>query len=113
MRPPILLATARASGTPITGSRMDRRALQYTDAGCAFLGLDRHVREVRRYRRMLSAIASLRKIDIDLKPKHRLLSMDFTGSSVNRDMEVRDSHVALISDWTEESRQSLKDCSFT
>ncbi|WET81083.1 hypothetical protein P3102_07610 [Amycolatopsis sp. QT-25] len=58
---------------------------------------------------MLSIVSGLRKLDVDLKPEHRLLGVDFAGASVNRDMEVLDPYGALNSEWAEESRQSLKD----
>lgn len=81
----------------------------YADTGYAVLGLNRHVRKVRRDRRVLFVVSGLRKLDVDLEPEHRLLSVDFAGVPINRDMEVLDPHDALSSEWAEESRQSLKD----
>jgi len=58
---------------------------------------------------MLVIVPSLDELDVDLKPECRLFKVNFTGASVDRDMEVLDPHPALTREWAEQSRQRFKD----
>ena len=44
------------------------------------------------------------KLDVNFEPEHRLLGMNFTGASVDRDVEVLDPNLALSREWAEEPR---------
>ena len=89
------------------GGELRRQA--HADPRDTIRGIDPHVREVRRYRRVLSFGPRLGAQHIDLQPQGRLSRLHLARDLIGRYMEVSRPDLALRGQWTEQPRKRLQD----